>query len=265
MDQNEQIAAALGKRLWKTDAFLPDYRAGECGSWRIDPGGQLVHDWGYHSGVCFVEMLPSLARKTESGWETWMSLTPHEIESQELGFAYANGKVVVMGLGMGWVAANMALNADVNEVVIVENDREVIELFSSSGALESIPQDARRKIAIEFGNALGWRPKEPIDFLYVDIWLQLAEPQTLQEVRKMHADTQAEQIYFWGQEILLHSATQQIIEEGKQIDDQAIALALDEIIKLPLIVPSHIDYPGMIESVIRNRIERGLPTEFLIE
>ncbi len=59
MNQNIDIAAALGKPLWRTDSFIPRYRVGEVGSWRINPGGQLVNDWGYFTGPCLLEMLPS--------------------------------------------------------------------------------------------------------------------------------------------------------------------------------------------------------------
>jgi len=88
MNHNVDIAAALGKRLWRTDSFVPRYRRGEIERWRINAGGQLVTDWGYFSGPCLLEMLPSLTRKAvfendidRDVWETWMSLTPHEIES----------------------------------------------------------------------------------------------------------------------------------------------------------------------------------------
>ena len=63
-----------------------------------------------------------------------MSLTPHEIESQELGFLHASENVVIMGLGMGWIAANSALNPKVTQVTVVERDPDVIRLFHDSGA-----------------------------------------------------------------------------------------------------------------------------------
>ena len=66
MDINGEIAATLGKKLWTTDLFMPQYRCGEIGAWRIEEGGQLINDWGYYSGLCLVEMLPSLARKVTS-------------------------------------------------------------------------------------------------------------------------------------------------------------------------------------------------------
>ena len=153
MNPNADIAAALGQQLWSTDSFLPEYRPGEHGPWRINPGGRLVTDWGYVSGPRLLEMLPSLSRRSISGvdqekWEVWMSLTPHEVESQELGYRYAFGNVVIMGLGMGWIAANAALNPEVTAVTVVEQDPDVISLFQDSGAFDSLAASARSKISI---------------------------------------------------------------------------------------------------------------------
>ena len=267
---SDAIAAALGKRLWTTDSFVPRYRPGEYGRWRIRAGGPLVHDWGYYSGLCTLEMLPALARKVESAggvdgdqWETWMSLTPHEIESQELGFRHAFGNVVIMGLGMGWIAANCAINPRVTQVSVVECDSDVVRLFHASGALDSLPESARRKIAIVHGDALEWRPEttEKVDFLYVDIWLELAEPQAVAQVRRMQDNVRAGQIYFWGQELAIHSAIGRIPENKDvgAITADAIARAVNDVIDLPLLIPPDRDYAQMIERVVRNRIDRGLP------
>ena len=40
--------------------------------------------------------------------DAWMSITPFEIESQEIGIRLAHGHVLIFGLGMGWAAAACA-------------------------------------------------------------------------------------------------------------------------------------------------------------
>lgn len=261
-----EIAAALNKKLWTTDLFLPQYRGVEIGPWRIRQGGQLVHDWGYFSGPCLLEMRPSLMRKalSEAGdkndrWDTWMSLTPQEIESQELGCRNAFGHTVVMGLGMGWNAANIALNPRVSKVTIVELDGDVMELFALSGALESIPREARLKIETVNADALEWRPRKAVtvDFLSADIWLHLAENETLQQVRQMQANVQASEIYYWGQEIAIYQAAMTLLPAGLPLTPGAVGQAISGVIKLPLLVPDD-NYFALIEKVIRNRIARGL-------
>ncbi len=267
MTSNLDIATALGKELWTTGSFVPQYQSGKIGSWRINTGGQLVNDWGYYSGPCLLEMLPYLARKASSnnvdseGWEIWMSLTPHEIESQELGFQYAFGKMVIMGLGMGWITANAALNPQVTNVTVVERDPDVINLFYESGAFESIPSSAQQKIAIVEADALEWHPGpgQTIDFLYADIWLHLAEPETFSQIVRMQGNVQAKQVYFWGQELIIFSAIAQISKDKETITDDLIQRAFTDVIKLPLLIPIDRDYGQMIEQVIKNRIERRLP------
>lgn len=270
MKHNSEIAAALGKPLWRTDSFVPRYRCGENGSWKLNPGGQLVHDWGYFTGPCLVEMLPSLSRKAKSRnggdgdtWETWMSLTPHEIESQELGYRCAFGEMVIMGLGMGWIAANAALNHQVSKVTVVERDSDVIRLFSESGALDSLDASAQEKIDIVNADALTWcpAPDQSVDFLYADIWLHLAEPEAIGQVRRMQNNVEARTIYFWGQEIAIYSASSCVSNNEGEISPEVIRLAVSEVINLPLLIPTDRNYAKMIQDVIKNRTERHLPIE----
>lgn len=270
MNDPAALAAALGVRLWTTEAFIPAYRVGESGRWRLNPGGALVHDYGYHSGPCLLAMLPSLSRKAGSAgddddgpWETWMSITPLEVESQELGYRHAFGHTVVMGLGMGWIAANCALNPRVTRVTVVERDAEVIRLIEASGALDALPDAARRKLGIVAADALEWRPdaEDPVDFLYVDIWLQLAEPGALADVRRMQAHVRARQVYYWGQEIAIHAAMARQAAVGPAPVAADLDRAIEDLIGLPLLVPADGDYAGMVQAVIQHRRQRHLPVE----
>ncbi|MCX7553107.1 hypothetical protein OS175_04395 [Marinicella sp. S1101] len=271
MNINQEIAKALGKTLWQTDSFIPEYNTGQMGPWQINPGGQLANDWGYYSGTCLLEMLPSLLRQARSDqgtvWDTWMSLTPHEIESQELGYQCAFGHVVIMGLGMGWIAANAALNPIVTAVTVIERDADVIALFDESGAYDSIPAAARKKINVIKADAVEWRPdpEQPVDFLYADIWLGLAEPGTLSQARQMQSHVRAKQVYFWGQEIALAAAMKWHAGVSNERTMCDLQQAVTEVIKLPLLIPDDRDYLQMIQQVIDNRAARGLTNEFKMD
>lgn len=264
MADKKTVADRLGQTLWTTDLFIPQYRAGEIDDWRIGVGGQLVHDWGYFAGPCLLEMLPSLERRVRGRggepdrWETWMSLTPHEIESQELGCRYAFGHTVIMGLGMGWSAANTALNSAVEQVTVIELDPGVIELFSRSGALDSLPEWARRKVVIVQADAGHWTPpsEQTIDFLFVDIWLHLLEPGTIAQVRRMQANVQAATVYFWGQELAIFRVAE-LPDLEAALTEEMVEQAISRI-RLPLLAPKDRDYPALIERAARNRSRRGL-------
>ncbi|WP_313331694.1 hypothetical protein [Comamonas sp.] len=204
------LAQALGVPVFETSWHMPQYQLGEHGAWRLLHGGMGL-DRGYYSGACINGGTTALLRKNaQGGWDTWMSLSPFEIESQELACRHARGHTVVMGLGMGWVTANIALNPAVQRVTVVERDPQVIALFQHMHVLDGLPAEAAAKIHIVQADALQWRPapQQPVDFLYADIWLQLAEPQALAEVQQMQAHVHAAQLYFWGQEWVLAAPLQ---------------------------------------------------------
>ncbi|MDR3409574.1 MAG: GNAT family N-acetyltransferase [Formivibrio sp.] len=248
---SEQLAQVLGVPLFKSDLYMPAYRAGRIGRWRLVHGGFGL-DRGYYSGQWGVVGMPVLLREHQGRELTWMSLSPHEIESQELGCRYAYGHTVVMGLGMGWVAINMALNPAVQRVTVIELDPEVIELFDHSQAISGLPEDIRNKLHIVQADAMQWQPDSPVDFLYADIWRCLEEPQTLDDVRHMQANVQAETIYFWGQELAIHA-----LAGHAGLWPQQVQRCVAETIALPLLQPADFDYPQMISDVVRLRRERN--------
>ncbi|MBI5381380.1 MAG: hypothetical protein HZA31_05725 [Opitutae bacterium] len=254
------LPGALGVEFFTTDLHMPQYRAGTAGTWCLRHSGFTL-DRGYYSGLWAVQGMPALLRRRDPSapWETWMSLSAHEIESQEFGCRYAAGATVVMGLGMGWIAANLALRPAVTRVTVVERDPQVIELFHHSGATDGLPAAAREKIEIVSADALEWRPASPVDYLYADIWLNLAEPQTLDDVRRMQANVQARSLYFWGQELVIAALARRLAPEAKTLTPELLQRCLDEEIRLPLLIPTGLDYAALIDHIVANRRARGLP------
>lgn len=256
------LSEAVGVTMYSSDLYMPNYLDGQIGRWRLTRTGFCL-DRGYYSGLWGVQGMSVLMRDSSGAadsatWETWMSLSPHEIESQELGCRYAFGHTVVMGLGMGWVAVNCALNAAVHKVTIIERDPDVIELFRTSGALDGLAADVTVKIRIVQDDALTWLPDEAVDFLYADIWRCLEEPQTLDDVRQMQSHVQAGTIYFWGQELLIHALA---TNEGGSCSGNGwgatVRHCVHNTVRLPLLLPSEFDYPERIAAVARLRSARG--------
>lgn len=257
--QEEVLAQALNAPLYKSTWHVPTYREGDAGDWRITLCPfHLEH--GYVTGMWAVSSMPLLMRRTDDadGWEVWMSLTPHEIESQELACVHAHGHTVVMGLGMGWVAVNIAFNPAVREVTIIERDPRVIALFEMSGALDGVPEDARKKLRIVQADALEWIPDQPVDFLYVDIWRDLDEPQTLDQMQRIQAQAAAGTVYFWGQEIKLFAALHDRLDALRDAPPQVLRECAARVTELPLLVPDDGKYVAMIETVMAVRRSRGM-------
>jgi len=259
----QEMAQALGIPLFHTPFFLPDYPDGEWGQWRIGHTGTGI-DHGYYTRQWVISGMPVLMRRNPQNpdaWETWMSLSAHEMESQEPGCMFAMGHTVIMGLGMGWIALNAALNPSVTKVTVVELDQDVISLFNSTGVLQQVPQEIQTKISIVHGDALDWRPQEPVDFLFADIWRTLVEPDTLAGVSLMQSHVQAWSVYFWGQELWLYSAFQRLFGAQAALTREGIELCLEREFKLPLLLPWNSGYLDKIVAAAENRRNRGLHLE----
>jgi len=79
----------------------------------------------------------------------------------------------------------LALALGMRRVTVVERDGDVIELFAATGVLNQAPPEIGAKIVIVQADAREWRPDEPVDFLYADIWRTIADADTLADVACM--------------------------------------------------------------------------------
>lgn len=187
---------------YTSDAWFPTYREGVCGDWEVSIV-PMVATRGYWGDTYRIDGSVILRGPWQGDAPAWMAMTPCELESQEIGIAAAYGHTVVLGMGMGWCAANVALNPAVTRVTVVERDAHVLQLIADLGVLEQLPEDTRAKIAIVEADALDWRPDTPVQSLQADFWAKFVEPQKWADVHAIEANIQAESLYFWGQEVEL--------------------------------------------------------------
>lgn len=237
------IAAALGIPVFDMGPLTGLYRPIEAGAWKLSIGSNVLCP-GYASGTYVMRQLMVLTR----GASTLMSLTPLEHESQILGVEAAQGHVVIMGLGMGWVAAETALREGVSRVTIIERDPDVIALHRELDLFAQLPGGAGEKVRIVEASAYDWLPDHPVDLLMPDIWLGLVEGDRVPEVRRMQDNVAARAIYFWGQELEIarHAAA-----AGRRLDAAGVAATVRDF-ALPLVMPEHIDYPAFIHAAARQ-------------
>lgn len=254
------VAEALNVPVYNSEWYIPQYREFNTGKWRLVKCPFHLES-GYISGLWGVSAMPVLLRRSDDDttWETWMSLSPHEIESQELGCRYARGNVVVMGLGMGWVAINMAMSATVKKVTIIEKDEEVIALFRESGALNGLDASVRMKLHIVHADALEWTTNDHVDFLYVDIWKTLDEAPALGQVQFIYENIPADSVYFWGQEIKISNILgRDQFKELRLLSPDEFRKIVHDRVQLPLLVPTVGRYAEAVEAVMRCREGRGI-------
>lgn len=244
------MVSPLPDRLTRA-LFVPSYTLAASGDWDLRRAELLIAK-GYWSPAALVENMVALMR----GGDTWMSLTPMEMESQEIGVRLAEGHVVVFGLGMGWAAAASAAMPEVTAVTVVERDPDVLALHRELNIFAQLPEAARAKVRIEQGDAYHWCPDAPVDLLMADIWLPLVSDGRVDEVRRMQANVQARGIYFWGQEMEI---ARHAVAAGRALDDAGIRATIADF-GLPLIGADFPDYPAKVATAAHHWMrDRWLP------
>ena len=107
--------------------------------------------------------------------QEWMSLNPHEIRTMEMPIQVAKGKVLTLGLGLGYFAYMVHLKEEVKEVYIVEMDLELIKLFQKH-LLPLFPYKEKIHIikadALAFINLVNDRD---YDFIFSDLWHDVSD------------------------------------------------------------------------------------------
>lgn len=127
----------------------------------------------------------------------WMRLTPLEIESSYMVIKRAKGKVGIVGLGLGYVAQEMAKKDDIDEVIVYEIEKDVIDLYYKSFS-------ENPKIKIIYGDAYRAEEKS-FDFFYVDIYQYKLTKKVVEDYIHFNKLHQIEEYSFWGMEHFLLS------------------------------------------------------------
>lgn len=73
-------------------------------------------------------VIPTLY-KADRPMDVWMSLAPQELITLRPGLRKAKGKVVVGGLGLGWLLTEICNKDIVGDVILVEKDKELMDWY----------------------------------------------------------------------------------------------------------------------------------------
>jgi len=104
------------------------------------------------------------------GTMPWVSVCPSEIHSMAPDLEAARGRVLVLGLGLGYYPFRISAFPEVKEIVIVEKNSDILHLFRKE-ILPQFPQ--REKITLVQADAFRYLEECPVgrfDFCYADIW-----------------------------------------------------------------------------------------------
>ena len=106
----------------------------------------------------------------ENGIE-WMTITPNEVETMREPIAKCRGRVLTLGLGLGYFAFHASQKDEVERVVVVERSRDVIDIFKTY-LLPQFPN--ADKIEIVEADAFLYMeekmPRENFNYVFADLW-----------------------------------------------------------------------------------------------
>ena len=105
----------------------------------------------------------------------WMSLNPFEIRTMQIPIQLAKGKVLTLGLGLGYYAYMVHLKEEVKEVHIVEMDVDLIKNFNKY-LLPLFPHP--EKIHIHKADAFFFIQNindQDYDFIFADLWHDVSD------------------------------------------------------------------------------------------
>ena len=156
-------AQSLGK--WEMcEHFYTPYEPFVCNHPTVTPDLREIPQIGYFDREF---RFPAIL---EDGVE-WMTVTPNEIETMRDPIAKSRGRVLTLGLGLGYFAFSAAQKPDVLHVTVVERNPDVIALFRS----HILPQFPNAdKIEIVKADAFAFMEHaetvSKFDYIFADLW-----------------------------------------------------------------------------------------------
>lgn len=128
-----------------------------------------------------------------------MKLSHKEIESTFQIIKFAKGRVGIVGLGLGYVAQEIAKKQDVKEVIVYEISKEVIELYKNNFG-------ENKKIKIIEGDAFK-AESQSFDYFYVDIYNYVLSSKVVDDYKFFMKLHNIEEYVFCGLEHFLLSCS----------------------------------------------------------
>jgi hypothetical protein len=162
------------KSFWKVES-LSLYRSGR-------PYGHVYFDGDV--------VIPVLA---DAQLKPWMSPTPAEVLSQRPGVRKACGDVLVAGLGMGWMAKEVARKKGVRSVTVVERDQDVASFFGAG--FKVADGRVKRTVIVDDFYAMNF---QGFDSVIADIWPGANDAGYDQRFQKIKRDLTAAGVKVWG-------------------------------------------------------------------
>ena len=188
------LSGEMEGRILTEDAIA----AGEIflrGDMQVDRDGRVLPPVGYS-----LSEIRYPAMGDEDG--SWMSCEPFEIATLRPKAEEAGGKVVSLGLGLGYYAFHALLNPNVTEVICVERDEGIIRLFENH-LLPRFPR--RERLSILHMDAFDYvrerLGEDRPDTVMVDLWRDAGDGTELYE-RMKALETAGPRWQYWIEDMI---------------------------------------------------------------
>lgn len=164
----------------------------------------------------------------ENGIE-WMTITPNEVETMREPIAKSCGKVLTLGLGLGYFAFHASQKAEVESVTVVEHSQDVIDIFNTY-LLPQFPN--KDKIKIVQADAFIYMeekiPREGFDYVFADLWHDPSDGlEMYRKLKKYEVLSPHTQFDYWIEPSLLsllrHIIYRRITDEKEPLNLSGIA------------------------------------------
>lgn len=174
----------LSSSMMKRDPYLRDIHFSDCTAGRYqlrnvsyEKGEILQYDFPLIDGSSYIPRLGCFTEKVcfptvYEGTMPWMSVIPSEINTMREPAEKAHGKVLTLGLGLGYYQYLCLLNSNVEEVTVAEISEDVIELFKKN-ILPQFSADKQARIHIIHTDAYAYMKQisqKDYDFVFADLW-----------------------------------------------------------------------------------------------
>ncbi|MGL4772686.1 MAG: hypothetical protein ACRC2K_03885 [Clostridium sp.] len=169
---------------------------GQCGSYKIlnrDGLQGIIKGYLYEKEDQINIEIPELWGEEK----VWMRLSPLEIEGSYQFLKLAEGRVGIVGLGLGYVVQELVKKDEVKEIVVYEISKDVIELYN-----RNFKENSKIKILNE--DALAAQ-KEVFDWFYVDIYEYKLSDKVVEDYKHFMELHEIENYAFFGVEAFLLS------------------------------------------------------------
>ena len=196
-DENPYLKKLKGMSFNKDDWSLKGKKLGAYSLFPYDEEYHYASNYLLKMSLAFFDkdyIYPSISLFGNE----WMSLNPYEIRTMETPIILARGKVLTLGLGLGYYAYMVHLKDEVKEVHVVEMDKDLIEIFKKYLLpLFEYPEKIHIHKADAFYFIENIKDKD-YDFIFSDLWHDTSDglPMYLKLKEKLNSFKYT-QCHFW--------------------------------------------------------------------